>query len=50
MYPKSEELILTFIRYDKDKDQLLSFKEFVEMIAPRDERYKYVLMQRKAYN
>jgi Ca2+-binding EF-hand superfamily protein len=50
IYPKREEMMLTFQRYDKDKDQLLSYKEFVEMMAPRDERYRDVLMQRKAYN
>ena len=36
IYPKREELALMFQHYDKDNDQLLSYKEFVEMIAPKD--------------
>lgn len=41
---------MTFKHYDKDKDQLLSYQEFVNMMAPKDERYKDVLIQRKSYN
>jgi len=44
IYPKQEELNLLFLRYDLDKDRLLSYKEFVDMIAPRDSRYKDVLL------
>jgi hypothetical protein len=50
IYPKKDEFLTTFQHYDKDKDQLLSYQEFVTMMAPKDERYKDVLMQRKSYN
>ena len=44
----SDEIKLAFDYYDRDKDQQLSKEEFVNMIAPRDERYKDVIMKRKS--
>lgn len=44
----TDEIKLAFQYYDRDKDQLLSKEEFVSMIAPRDERYKDVVMKRKS--
>lgn len=44
----TDEIKLAFQYYDRDKDSLLSKEEFASMIAPRDERYKDIVMKRKS--
>lgn len=48
MYPSTGELNLVFRKYDKNKDQMFSFEEFVDFICPRDENYRSMLIWRKA--
>ncbi len=50
LYPTTSEINLVFKNYNKDKNMIFSFREFVEMISPRDENYKNMLMNRKSQN
>lgn len=46
-YPKTYELQLLWLRYDKDKDGKLSFQEFCDMILPVTPCYNELVMTRK---
>jgi hypothetical protein len=48
LYPSTAEVNLVFKRYNKDKSMTMSFKEFIEMICPRNEHYMTMLMARKS--
>lgn len=50
MYPERHEIMLTFRRYDCDKDELLQFDDLVRMIGPRDQRYRDLMVARKSFN
>ena len=50
LYPTTPEINLVFKNYNKDKNMIFSFREFVEMICPRDENYKNMLITRKSQN
>lgn len=42
--------MLTFKKYDTDKDELLKFEDLVRMLAPRDSRYRDLVVARKSFN
>jgi len=48
LYPTTAEINLVFKKYNKDKSMIFSFDDFVEMICPRDENYKNMLLTRKS--
>ena len=50
MYPSTDDIILTFTRYDLDKTEILSFKEVASMLLPEDENYKKLAIERKPLN
>jgi len=41
---------LAFKKYDSDKDDLLKFEDFVKIFAPRDSRYRDLVVARKSFN
>lgn len=47
LYPTSDQIILVFKRYDKNKDDNLNLKEFLEMIRPLKEEYANYLFNKK---
>jgi hypothetical protein len=40
LYPERCEIAMVFLYYDSDKDGFLDRENIVRMFAPRDERYK----------
>lgn len=50
LYPTDDELSMIFKRYDRDRDGMLSFDEFVELICPRNESYRSMLLARNPKN
>ena len=48
--PEQCEMALVFFFYDSDKDGFLDRENMVRMFAPRDERYKDLVLQRKSFN
>ena len=50
IYPSLAELELVMAKYDKDNDGKLNFKEFCDVIVPKDKNYASLLINRKAYN
>ena len=47
LYPTSDQVHLVFKRYDKDKDDNLNLKEFLNMIKPLKEEYACFLFNKK---
>jgi hypothetical protein len=50
LYPERDELFMTFRKYNAKKDDLLKYSDIVDIFAPRDERYKDILVRRKSFN
>jgi Ca2+-binding EF-hand superfamily protein len=47
LYPTSDQVTLVYKRYDKDKDDNLNLKEFLDMIKPLKEEYACFLFNKK---
>ena len=47
LYPTSDQIILVYKRYDKDKDDYLNMKEFLGLIKPMKEEYTSFLFNKK---
>jgi Ca2+-binding EF-hand superfamily protein len=47
LYPTSDQIILVFKRYDKNKDDNLNLREFLGMIKPLKEEYASFLFNKK---
>ena len=47
LYPTSDQINLVFKRYDKDKDNNLNIKEFLNMIKPIKEEYVCLLFNKE---
>lgn len=50
LYPERIEVLMLFRKFDGDRDDILKYADLVDMFAPRDERYKDVLVHRKTFN
>ena len=50
LYPTSDQIVLVFKRYDKNKDDNLNIKEFLGMIKPIKEEYASFLFNKKNNN
>lgn len=50
IYPSIDDISLIMLKYDKDSDEKLNFKEFCSMILPKDKNYSSLLLSRKSYN
>lgn len=47
LYPTSDQIVLVFKRYDKNKDDNLNLREFLGMIKPLKEEYASFLFNKK---
>ena len=47
LYPTSDQIVLVFKRYDKNKDDNLNLKEFLAMVRPLKEEYANYLFSKK---
>ena len=47
LYPTSDQIILVFKRYDKNKDENLNISEFLSMIKPLKQEYASFLFNKK---
>ena len=47
LYPTSDQIVLVFKRYDKNKDDNLNIREFLRMIKPIKEEYTSFLFNKK---
>ena len=47
LYPTSDQIVLVFKRYDKNKDNNLNMREFLGLIKPLKEEYTSFLFNRK---
>jgi len=50
IYPRTENLRLTFRNLDRDLDGRVSLKEFLDGFAPLDKNYREVVLRRRSYN
>jgi Ca2+-binding EF-hand superfamily protein len=48
LYPSTYDICLLLSRYNLTRNGSLHYDEFVDMIAPRDEKYKEILLARKS--
>jgi Ca2+-binding EF-hand superfamily protein len=50
IYPTSKEMELLMTKYDIDRDGLIKYSEFVEIVAPKDKSFYHLLIERMPFN
>jgi len=50
VFPRREEMQLLLLEYDENKDGKLDFKEFCNMILPKDKNYASLVLNRKSFH
>ena len=50
VYPRREEIQLLLQEFDENKDGMLDFKEFCNIVLPKDKNYASLVLNRKSYH